>query len=165
MSSLAHTVFSFWILVHNQFKLYRVGRVWGFFWGGVKMKSQSETERSSTCLLCFKLREEKKLHGSRGRRSNCCRGGSPPPPPPGWVIPHGDPARGRIFPAGSHIHTAGGWAGSGDPFSTLIRGNSQPLMEAIKQYRSHIIVLDNQDGHTCRSVWSAATPCRRFNGI
>lgn len=46
--------------------------------------------------------------------------------------------------------------------STLIRGNSQPLMEAIKQYRSHIIALDYQDGCTCRSVRSAATPCQRF---
>ena len=60
MSSLAHAFllllffFFFLILVHNQFKIYGVGRV--CFWGGgVKMKSQLETERSSTCLLCLKL--------------------------------------------------------------------------------------------------------------
>lgn len=52
--------FFFWILVHNQFQIHRVGRV--CFWGGgVKMKSQLETERSSTCLLCLKLSGRKKL--------------------------------------------------------------------------------------------------------
>ena len=124
------------------------------------MKSQLETERYSTCLLCLKL--------SGGKNYKEVAAGEviaveavPLPPPAGSF--HTETRHTVVFfPAGSHILTAGGWAGSGDPFSTLIRSNSQPLMEAIKQYRSHIIVLDNQDGRTCRSVWSAATPCREI---
>lgn len=94
-----------------------------------------------------------------GTKSNCHRGGFHPPA----GLFHSEIRRTAVFFLLAVISSQTEGRLALEIHLTLIRGNSQPLMEAIKQYRSHIIRLANRHGSTCRSAGSSATPCRRFN--
>lgn len=108
-----------WISVHNHFFKF-LCYLWFFFWKGWTcrrfFRRWGETKHFKTCLLRLKLLVRNYEGVNRcGMKINCCWGGSLPQLGRSTVRPG---TRSYFFPAGSHILTAGGWAGSGDPFDS-----------------------------------------------